>query len=190
MKQIGVRLQVNPDIIKKLGSENNILWSAAHNDGSDNRFDENDVLESASYGVFSGILAAAFQGIKKAFGNRGKTKDDLAAEKEAANINKAFASFNLMLRDYLQAAQEGGIEEDDLGDLIDMLKEVEGYAQAGKLKIPGTKELTEIRKSIAAYTAALMKAQEKSPDERTGIPAAEEFRLIREQLTRQKDWLK
>ena len=115
---------------------------------------------------------------------------DLLAEKEAVKINKSCDGFDLMLRDYLQAAQEGGIEEDDLGDLIDMLKEVEGYAQAGKLKIPGTKELTEIRKSIAAYTAALMKAQEKSPDERTGIPAAEEFRLIREQLTRQKDWLK
>ena len=71
MKQVGARLQVNPDIIKKLSSENHVLWSAAHNDGSDNRFDENDVLESASYGVFSGILAAAFQGIKKAFGNRG-----------------------------------------------------------------------------------------------------------------------
>ena len=90
----------------------------------------------------------------------------------------------------LRRSREGGIEEDDLDDLIDMLKEVEGYARAGKLKIPGAKELTEIRKSIAAYTAALIKEQEKSPDERAGIPAAEEFRLIREQLTRQKDWLK
>ena len=90
----------------------------------------------------------------------------------------------------LRRSREGGIEEDDLDDLIEMLKEAEGYARAGKLKIPGTKELTEIRKSITAYTAALMKAKEKSPDERAGIPAAEEFRLIREQLTRQKDWLR
>ena len=82
------------------------------------------------------------------------------------------------------------MEEDDLDDLIEMLKEAEGYARAGKLKIPGAKELTEIRKSIAASTAALIKEQEKSPDKRAGIPAAEEFRLIREQLTRQKDWLR
>ena len=49
--------------------------------------------------------------------------------------------------------------------------------------------MTYLPRTQKAYSAALTNEQKKITDERAGISAAEEFRLIREQLIRQKDWL-
>ena len=184
MVHTDVKLNISPEIIRQLGLEKESLWSAAHDDGSNNRIDGEDILESASYGTVFGIISAVFQGARKAFRNRGKTKEDFVLEKEAANINKTCGAFELMLRDYLQAAMEGRIDDDDLDDLIDMLKEMESYDRAGKLKNTGKKELTEICKSITEYTAAMAKTRPEQPIE---APAADQFRQIREQLIRQKE---
>ena len=185
MLQIGIKLNINPEIIRKLSSGERELWCAAHEDGSNNRINGDAILDAASYGMPLGILSAAFQGIRKAFRNRGKTKEDLSAEKEAMKINKSCDSFDLMLRDYLRAAQEGSIEADDLDDLIEMLEEMEGYVQNGKLTVRSEQALAEIRISITDFTAAMMHNQQGKAD----IPSTNQFRQIREQLLRQKDWI-
>ena len=89
-------------------------------------------------------------------------------------------SDNRVNADAIGDAAEGRIEEDDLDTLMDTLKRMEEYDQAGKLLVPGKAALTAVAGSIAKYTAAL-----------TGDPAqapgANLFGFIREQLlTRQK----
>ncbi len=179
MTQTGAKLTLNPDIIGRL--EKGGLWSAAHNDGSDNRVNAQAIADAATVSASLGILAAAFQGIRKAFRNRKKTKADLMAEKEAVRINEACGSLDLLLRDYLAAAQKGMIAEDDLDTLTDTFKQMEAYDRAGTLLVPGRRELEEIGRSVAEYTSLL-----------TGNPAAVQgakngFCFIREQLSLQKE---
>ena len=183
MTRTDIRLKANPEILQKLRSADAVLWTAAHRDGSDNRINWDAVVDADIVGSISlSILAVAFQGVRKAFRNRAKTKEDLAAEKEAAKINRTCGALSQMLLEYMEAAQEGSIDRESLDELIDVLKEMDGYYQAGKLTIPDERALLEICKSIAAYTAALTDEAQESE-----ITSGKAFRLIRELLIRQRE---
>ena len=41
MVPVDVKLEINPEIIEKLSMEKSGLWTAAHEDGSDERFNFN-----------------------------------------------------------------------------------------------------------------------------------------------------
>lgn len=187
MVQVGVRLEISPEIIGKLSSEHAKLWYAGHNDGSDNRINGDVILEASTYGAGFGLIAAGSQWIRKMFRNRGKTHEDLAAEKEAARINRTSDALEEMLLEYFQAAQKGGIDQEALDELIDTLEEMHGYAQAGKLAAPGAKELAEMRGSIVEFTAAVAEKKAAQPPRTANIPGADEFFLIREQVILQKE---
>ena len=189
MAQTGARLTVQPEIISKLSSESGKLWSAAHGDGSENRINGDVILEAGSYAASFGILAAVLMWIRKKFRNRGKTKEDFAEEKEAAKINRTSAALEEMLREYLLAAQEGNTDQELLDELTDTLEEMHRCAQAGKLLVPGQRELSEIRRSIAEYTAAMTGNPSVQSFRSKESPEADEFRLIRELLVQQKEWL-
>ena len=178
MMQEGMKLVIDPEILRKLKGEETHLWRAAHEDGTDNRIDGDAVLEAAGYHEIFGILAAGIMWVRKKFRNRGKTKDDFAAEKEAAKINRTCGALEEMLLEYLRAAQEGRTDPELLEELTDTLREMSGYEKAGKLVVPGRKELTEICRSIAEYTGAA---------ESAAAPAADEFARIRELVERQKE---
>ena len=179
-------MKINPEIIRKLSAGNGKLWSAVHQDGSDNRINGDVVLEASTYGAEFGFFAAAAQWIRKKVRNRGKTQDDLAAEKEAIRINNTSGALEEMLLEYFRAAQDGSVGKETLDELIGTLEEMKGYYQSGKLKVPDMSILTEIRKSIAGYTAALA-AESGKPVQETETRDADEFSLIREQLIRQRD---
>ena len=187
MANVGVKLETNPEIIRKLSSAKGGLWTAAHDDGSKNRINEEAIMDAATVGMTAGILTAIFQGIRKAFRNRGKTKEDLAAEKEAKNVNMTCGALEVMLLDYFRTTQEGTLDEETLDDLIGTLNEMQQYAQAGKLKVPGEKELSEICRSIAGYTAAL--SGREQPQTVKAFCTQDAFGFIRDQLVRQKEWL-
>lgn len=186
MKSVHATLRINPEIVGKLGSGTGAFWSASHPDGSDNRIDADAVLEAGSYGIPLGILSALFQGIRKKYRNRGKTKEDLLEEKEAAKINRTGGALEEMLLEYIRAAQAGSVDEENLTELIDTLEEIQGYARAGKLKVTGKDELAEIRKSIADFTAAPEEGRTAQQGGFRAEPAEDEFGRIREMLIRQK----
>ncbi len=184
----GGKLRIDPEVISKLGSGDSCFCFAVHGDGSENRINGEAIVEATVLEPSLGIVTAVFQGIRKAFRNRGKTKEDLAAEKEAAKINKTCGALNLQLLDYIRAAQEGGIEEDDLDTLIDTFRETEEYSRSGKLKVTDEKNLAALCKSIVSYTAAVTGGP-AADDQDAEMPVADMFCLIREQLTRQKKWI-
>ena len=182
-------LDIHPEVIRKLSSEDSKLWLAAHEDGSDNRINGDTILQASGYATEFGVIAAVSQGIRKLFRNRNKTWQDLEAEKEAYRINNTCGALKVMLLEYIQAAQDGlPADPESLDELIDTLEEMHGYDQEGKLVIPGKKELSEIRKSIAAYTAPMTGNDigRLAPEDKD--PNADEFLLIREQLLKQKQW--
>ena len=189
MANIGAKLQISPEIIQKLSSGKGGLWVAAHQDGSDNRINGEAIMDAAACSTFLGILTGIFQALKKAFRNRGKTKEDFAAEKEAANINVSCAALEAKLLDYLRSAQQGKADEEDLDDLIATLKEIRGYALAGKLKVSGEKELAQIGQSIANCTAAMTGSKAPGPVWKPGTPVADQFRAVGELLIQQKKWI-
>ena len=88
MIPVGVKLEINPEIIQKLSSGKEKLWLAAHADGSDNRINENAIADATDFGVEVTAATALFQWARKLFRNRNKTQEDLAEEKEAARINR------------------------------------------------------------------------------------------------------
>ncbi len=182
MPQIHTKLEISPDIIQILSAGSGSIWSAAHDDGSGNRINTDAVLDAAGYSATLGFFSAAFQGIRKAFRNRGKTKDDLRAEKEAAGINRTGGALEEMLLEYLQAAQQGSVDAESLDELIGTLEEIRGYARTGKLTITDEKALSEICTAVTSFTAAM-----------TGSPAAatagDTFGRIRDQLIRQKEYM-
>lgn len=188
MAQTDVKLEVNPEIIQKLRPSNAALWTAAHSDGSDNRVNWNAVADADTIDTSLGVLTAVFQGLRKAFRNRGKTKEDFAAEREAAKINRTCGALSQMLLEYIEAAQTGVIDGESLDELIDVLEEMDGYCQAGKLTIPGERELLTLCKSIAAYTDALTGGDAQSI-QRLEITVRRAFSLIRAQLIRQRQWI-
>ena len=189
MIRVGVNLEMNPALVEKL-SGGQKLWSAAHEDDSKNRINGDAILEAGSYGTSVGILAALFMWIRKKFRNRGKTKEDLAAEKEAGHINRTCGALEAMLLEYIRSAREGMIEEENLDELIGNLEEMRGYDQAGKLVLPGKTELTEIRKSIEKYTEAIAMQNAVRPFRAGNAAGESEFRLLRDQLAQQREMLK
>ena len=190
MAQTGIKLEVNPEVIRKLRSSDAVLWTASHKDGSDNRVNWNAVADADIVGGASlGFLAAAFQGLKKAFRNRGKTREDFAAEKEAAKINRTCGALSQMLLEYMEAAQAGSIDRESLDELIDVLEDMDGYDQAGKLTIKDDGALLEIYKSIAAYTTALTGGGNEQSAQGLEITAHQAFRLIQAQLIPQREWI-
>ena len=189
MSQTNIRLKVNPEILQKLGASDEALWTAAHKDGSDNRVNWEDVADAVTVDASLGVLSAVFQGLRKMFRNRGKTKEELAEEKEAAYINRSCGALSQMLLEYMQAAQEGAVSREALDELINELEEMDGYDQAGKLKIRDNGALQEICGSIAAYTAALKEGGNTQPPQGSEMSATSAFRQIREHLIRQREWI-
>lgn len=187
MADISIKPEINPEIIGKLGPGKPKLCAAAHSDGSDNRINADAIGDAAAVNASLGVLAAIFQGVKKAFWNRGKTKEDFAAEREASQINRTCGALNVMLQEY-QEAQEGVIDPEGLDELIATLEEMQGYHRAGKLKLPVEKALIEISESIAGYTATIARGRGAHPSVPSGTPAADLFGQIREQLIRQRAW--
>lgn len=187
MKNIGIKLEINPLFIEKLDSGKDKLWFAAHPDGLDNRINSDAVLEASAYGLDFGLIAAGVQWIKKKIRNRGKTKEDFAAEKEAAQINRTCGALEVMLLEYFRATQKGFIDEEGLDELIDTLDEIQGYYQSGKLALPSERELIEMRKGIEKYTAQIAKGKAIQPVQKTEASDTNEFALIREQLRLQKE---
>ena len=121
----------------------------------------------------------------------GGSKLWLAAHEDGSDnrINNTCGALEEMLLEYIQAAKEGiTADRESLDELIDTLEEIHGYYQEGKLIIPGKKELSEIRKSIAAYTAAMTGNDAGRPAPEDTAPNADEFLLIRDQLLKQKQW--
>ena len=189
MAKTGVKLSIHPEILGKLSSGKRELWHAAHNDGSDNRINGEAVMETASYSTTLGIFSAIFQGIRKAFRNRGKTEDDFVAEKEAREINQTCDALDLMLRDYLKETQEGILAEETMDDVMDTLKDAEVYARAGKLTISGKKEAADILGSIGDFTAALIGETAGKPFDSSALQS-NPFSQILDLLSRQKEWLR
>lgn len=182
-------LEMDAEAIVKLGRGRG-LWSAAHYDGSKSRIDGDAVLDAASYGIPLGILTALFMWIRKKYRNRGKSREELAAEQEAAGINRTCRALEAMLLEYIQAAQEGRIDEEALDELIGTLEEMHGYAQAGKLRIPDGEDLKRIRAGIAAYTLAIAGERNARPVPEAGTAGADEFSGIRDQLILQRKLLR
>lgn len=187
MERPGMKIQINPEWIKKLSSGKGELWSAAHDDGSNNRINGDTVLEAAGYGTGFGLLAAGAQWVRKLFRNRGKTTEDLEAEKEAAIINRTSGALEVMLLEYFRAVQDGVIHEEALDELIDTLEEMHEYHLAGKLIIPGEKDLADMRKGITEYTAAVAEKNCGKMPQVLRTQESDEFFLIREQLMIQKE---
>ena len=186
---VGSKLNIDPEIVEKLRSGNGKLWSAAHDDGSGNRINADAVLEASTLGVDAGLLEAGMQWIRKMFRNRGKTKEDFAAEKEAAKINRTAGALEEMLLEYFQAAQEGSVDGEALRELIDTLEEMHGYCQSGKLQVPGKTELAKMRGSIVEYTSAIAESRNVQLKREPAAAGADEFQLIKEQLLRQAELL-
>ena len=157
-------------------------WSAIKQTGE-------TVAEAATYSFIVASLVAGFQGLRKAFRNRGKTPEDFAAEKEAAKINKTCGALEEMLLEYIRSAQDGIVEQEALEELIAVLDEMHGYLQAGKLQVPGMNDLTDIRVSIENYTASLAENRSVRPAPKAKPMDADEFILLRDQLILQKELL-
>ena len=187
MANVGVKLRIDPEIIGKLTSGKSELWFAVREDGSKNRINGEAVGEAATVSFSLAFLVAGFQWLRKKFRNRGKTKEDLAAEKKAAAINRASDALEEMLLEYLRAAREGDVDMEALDDLTDTLKEVEGYYLGGELAVPGEKELAEIRKSVADFTAEIAESKAAGPVREDGAAGTNDFGRIRDQLVRQKE---
>lgn len=186
MTNVGVKLEIDPVITEKLNSENEILWTAAHDDGSGNKINGEAVAYAASYDLNAGAITAGILGLRKLFRNRGKTKEDFAEEKEARRINDTCIAIKALLLEYIQFATNGEINEQSLFFLINRLEEIQEYYESGKLIIPGSGELAEIRRSITAFTAAIADGRSV----RYSATAEDDgFRVIRESLIRQQEMI-
>ena len=182
-----MNITIDPELIRKLGADEK-LWSAAHYDGSKNRINEDAILEAGS--VSLGILTALALWCRKKFRNRGKTKEDLAAEKEAARINDTCGALKEKLLEYFQSARKGRIDVEDLDDLIDTLDEMEKHDKTGKLSAAGRQELAGIQKAAAQVSAALGGNSVPGQAWGTTSQSAGGFGAIRDELIRQRDLLK
>ncbi|MBR6707166.1 MAG: hypothetical protein IKI84_10870 [Clostridia bacterium] len=180
MAHTDARLEISPDIIDKFSPSGGKICFAGHSDGSDNRIDGDAILDTAGYSFSIASLQAGFMWLRKKFRNRGKTKEDFAAEKEAAAINQTCIALKEMLLEYLRSAREGEIDEETLGDLIKTLEETDRAFKEGKLVVPDAGLLTGIREKITTFTDAIVGKQ-------AATPSGSEFSLIREQLIRQRD---
>ncbi len=183
MNPESARLRIQPEIIEKIRSGSGGLWHPAHGDGSDNRINEDVIADTATVSFSLAFLTAGLLWARKAFRNRKKTRQDLAAEKEAARIQKTIGALEERLLAYLRQAQEGTVGAETLDDLIDVLEETHAVYQTGKLIVADQAALAEIRKSVQDYTDAL--AESKAAP---AVPAQgeDDFERIRNLLIRQK----
>ena len=137
---------------------------AVHGDGSDNRINGNTIAEASTYSLIVGFFFGMFQWIRKKIRNRGR---DLAAEKEAARINKTAIALQAKLSEYV----DGNTDPELIDELIETLEELQAYNQSGKLVFIHPEELTRVRESIAGET----------------VEGTDELSLIRELLIRQRE---
>jgi len=182
MAHTAARLQMDEGIVRRLSPESAALWAAAHADGSDNRINGEAVMDAAVLNTGLGVAVAAFQGLKKLFRNREKSRADLEAEAEAAKINRSCGALRQMLLEYIQAARAGDLDGEALDELIVLLEEMQGYRQSGKLKVLDEPALEAICRGVSEYTAAIAGGGEL-PD------PAEGFGRLRALLIRQREWL-
>ena len=185
MAHTNVKLEINPEIIEKLSLGGGKLWIAAHEDDSKNRVDVEAIADAALLDIVTGFFVAGYQLLKKRLRNLGKTKDDVAAEKEASQINRTCGALEQMLLEYIRAAQEGEIDAEALDELIGTLKEMQGYYEARKLSLPGESTLVAIGDSVAVFTANLLgsEAARKAEASATNL-----FSRISAHLLQQKAW--
>ena len=183
MNPESARLRIRPEIIEKIRSGGGALWHPAHGDGSDNRINEDAIADSATVSFSLAFLTAGVLWARKAFRNRKKTRQDLAAEKEAAKIQKTIAAAEERLLAYIRQAREGAVTGETLDDLIDVMEEMHAVHQTGKLIVADREALAEIRTSVQNYTDAL--AESKAAP---AVPAQgeDDFERIRNLLIRQK----
>ena len=186
MIDVGVNLIMNQELVDKISPERKRLWAAAHDDGSNNRFDVDAVADAATLSFSLSAVVAGIAGARKAYKNKDKSKEDLKAEKEARKINEVCDSLTAWMREYIHSAQNGMIDEKSLDYLSDILQELHEYNTAGKMVIFGKEELAELRKRITEFTSAIAKNKGYSPAEVSG---PDDFYIIREQLIRQKEIL-
>ena len=189
MAHVGTKLEIRPEIIDKLRTGKEKLWAAAYEDGSDSRINEQAVIDSTDFGVEVTALTVMYQWAKKLFRNKGKTREELAKEKEAARINRTCGALEEMLLEYLRAAREGSVDEETLDELIDTLAEMQEYYQSGKLMLSGGNDLADIMHSIAAFTSAIAEKNGVQAGREAEGKEAGEFALLRGQLVRQKELL-
>ena len=189
MTLIDVKPRINQEIIAQLKAEKAGFWVAAHNDGSGNRVNWEAVADAYTVGILIGTATTIFQGLKKAFKNRNKTKRDLEAEKEAEQVNQTCVALEQMLLEYFEAAQKGLIEEESLDELIGTLQDIDGYYLSGKLVVPGEQALSEIAKSIEEYTAAIEQSNGVRSARETGVALSDRFNQIWELLLLQRELL-
>ena len=187
MANVGVKLETDAGTIEKLAPGKREMWRAARHDGSDNRINGGAIAETATVSFSAAFVVAAFMGLKKKFRNRGKTKEDLAAEKEAAAINRTCDALSAMLLEYILSAREGAVDEENPDDMTGTLDEMSGFFRSGKLSVPDAGELTGLRENIRAFTEAIAEKKGAQTRPSAGTPDGDEFSLIREQLIRQRD---
>lgn len=186
--KIDVYPAVDPELISDLDAGQTI-WRAAHGDGSENRINEDAVMETATHSISLGLLTAFFLWIRKRFKNRGKTSEDLRAEREAVRINRTCDAMEEMLSEYFRSAQNGCVEETALSELIETTETMLSYDRDGKLAIRNREKLIGLRKSIEAYTDAIEKRERAPAHSEREEDGTDEFRRIRDLLIRQKETL-
>ena len=184
MAHVDAGLDISPEILEKLSPGSGEICFAGHGDGSDNRIDGDAILDTAGYSFSLASIQAGFMWLRKKFRNRGKTKEDFAAEKEAAGINLTCTALKEMLLEYLRSAREGEIDGETLCDLVKTLEETDRAYKAGKLIVRDAGLLKEIREKVTVFTDAVTGKQAARP---AGTSSESEFGLIREQLVRQRD---
>lgn len=91
-------------------------------------------MEAFTYGDVYGFIRLRPVDTEK-FRNRGKTRDDFEAEKEAKRINKTSGALEEMLLEYFRDVQADSVGKNTLDELIDTLEEIKDYYCSGKLKI-------------------------------------------------------
>ncbi len=186
MVQVGTTLRISRETEGKLDSESCMLFRAAHEDGSDNRINGDAIVEATTCHWAMGLLTGAAQVIRKAFRNRGKTKDDLAAEKNAARINRSAGALREMLIEYIGLARQGMIDEELLDDLAGTLEEAHNDRRAGSLIITEDSMLKEIADSIGDFTAAIGESMHMGPAQKPQGSGEDVFSRSRDQLVVQK----
>ena len=185
MAQFNAKLAIRPETAGKLSRDGQKLWCAAHKNDSGNKIITDSVIEASTYDVSIAAASAGFNWLKKLFKNRGKSREDIAAEKEATRINNTCTALEEELLEYIDAAKNGTVNEADLDELIETLDEMHGYEQAGKVAGAGRQELAEIRRSIEEFTAAITESLGVAPQ--TVAAGNDDFESIRNQLARQKE---
>ena len=107
MIDVGVNLIIDQDLVDKISLERERLWAAAHDDGSNNRYDIDSVADAATLSFSLSAVVAGIAGARKAYKNKDKSAEDLKAEKEARKINEACDSLTAWLQQYIRSAQNG-----------------------------------------------------------------------------------